>query len=1354
MSVSIDQLLDSISSLGLVSTDEVAQWRNSLEASQQTADAEAFIKDLVRQGRLTRYQAINLYAGRGRGLVFGEYLVLDNLGAGGMGQVYKAQHRRMKRTVALKVLPAHLTSTKANVDRFYQEVQVAARLIHPNIVTAFDSGEAHGLHFLVMEYVEGSDLGAILAKQGALTVDQAMNCISQAAEGLAYAHAQGIVHRDIKPSNLLIDRQARVKILDMGLARLLGEADRHDAAANQGLTQDGQVMGTIDYMAPEQAHDTRSADYRADIYSLGCTLYRLVTGEVPYPADTVVKKILSHRELPIPSLRAKRPEAPAKLDELFQRMLAKQPEQRLQNVREVAQTLQLLLKGVSDEASSVHVLNESPQDDDLQSFLRSQKQIAGSTIGGAAGSSIKTQAAKLTEPSSPTGPLTEIGRAPAKSRLPLVAVAGGLVVLLAVGGWWVLRDRPSPIVAEELPPAAPVVPASAPPPPKSLVVPTTPKSAPKTLPSTTVAKATPAIIPEKPAPPLPEKPAPAPQPTSPSPAPPSATSIAVAPQEPTDLLARIDLKRDTLRDVWKLENGALITPATNSHPGGIQLPVVPGNTYRLRMTVVTPQTYDNVQFGIVFPLDKLEQYLLFHYQRVSTFHKEDLYLPENQFATAARNPLIAQGKHELVFDVGPDRWALRVDGVLVGFWQGDTAKLTQMNYGALPQRKNDERRLVLTSHGASWHLTRIEYAPLKVEEIQLEDAHVPRNLLAGVDLKRDAVQSEWQRQGDRLRGTFADRAQSALILPGAIPERFELTALVERQAAVPFELDIPIRGRRLTLLTDFPYNEPPLFATGVPNGQGSVGGSGDTLFSKNPVLVLPGRWNQLQWRFDHDGLHCTINGRRILHWKYSVHTPNVGARSLEQLSKRLTDASLKGGFDLARITTRPLNWQPRTVPSTSDLAQAQKKIRSANAPSYDKTATPELKQIAAQGLLRAAALEQQDPALHFAQLDAALTLAAEGGDLWTALTTVEDITVVYQVDARDYEKRLVTTAFKAPRPAAQKQPLAETALRLLDPIVLSERFDLAAELLAAVQAAGVKLSPDVIKELRTRAVEYKQWIAEAATARQAREQLAQDSTNAAAHDALGRYLGLVAMQWHDAADHLSQGKDTAWREIAEGEVRNPTAPAEQAALGDRWWALAEKATGALKGCYQERADIWYRRATPGLSGAIKTVVDKRRDQLNNLRKTTGAAFAQRHPWDAVKIGDHWYQYFHGRYYWESAQHICDRLGGSLAIIETAAENQAVGQLALTEVKRLTGEEKAQVFFGGSDMETEGTFRWVNGQPVAGGFTAWQPGEPDNRDGREDAMYLYLYFTNNKLNVMWGDVNALGGLSGFVCEWEW
>jgi serine/threonine protein kinase len=259
---------------------------------------------------------------------FGEYTVQEKIGAGGMGQVFKALHRRMERTVALKLLPKVALAPPDVVQRFEQEVRSAARLTHPHVVTAFDAGDCSGTPFLAMEYVEGKDLFRLVQEQGPLPVGQAVECIMQAARGLEYAHGRGVVHGDIKPGNLILAPDGTVKILDLGLARL------RPTAGEEAL------MGTVDYLAPEQTTDPRQADRRSDIYSLGCTLHFLLTGQPVYRGRTVIQKVLAHRESPIPSLRLLRPDVPEAVDAVFQKMIAKRPDDRYQSMAEVIQALQ------------------------------------------------------------------------------------------------------------------------------------------------------------------------------------------------------------------------------------------------------------------------------------------------------------------------------------------------------------------------------------------------------------------------------------------------------------------------------------------------------------------------------------------------------------------------------------------------------------------------------------------------------------------------------------------------------------------------------------------------------------------------------------------------------------------------------------------------------------------------------------------------------------------------------------------------------------------------------------------------------------------------------------------------------
>jgi serine/threonine protein kinase len=268
--------------------------------------------------------------------VIGYYEILDRLGRGGMGDVYRARHVRLKRDAAFKILPLARMASPAAVARFMREVEAVGRLEHPNIVRALDAGEAEGVHYLVMEVVEGIDLARLAALAGPLPLAEACELVRQAAVGLQYAHEHDVVHRDVKPSNLMVTPAGQVKILDLGLALLRREGDRED------LTQSGLMMGTADYMAPEQWFDAHAVDIRADLYSLGCTLFRLLTGTPPFGGpnyESLGKKMDAHARVPVSPLRDYRPDIPAGFVPVLERLLAKAPADRYQTPQEAGDAL-------------------------------------------------------------------------------------------------------------------------------------------------------------------------------------------------------------------------------------------------------------------------------------------------------------------------------------------------------------------------------------------------------------------------------------------------------------------------------------------------------------------------------------------------------------------------------------------------------------------------------------------------------------------------------------------------------------------------------------------------------------------------------------------------------------------------------------------------------------------------------------------------------------------------------------------------------------------------------------------------------------------------------------------------------
>ena len=261
----------------------------------------------------------------------GEYRVQRLIGSGGMGRVYLAEHEKMQRIVALKTLPPERMRQTSAVDRFYAEVRAAARLLHPNIVTAFDAGNAGGIHYLAMEYVDGPTLTALVAKSGPLSIADSVSAIRDCARGLAHAHAAGIVHRDVKPSNLMRASDGTVKVVDLGLASV--GRNRQTNVASKG-SDAGKLVGTIAFMSPEQLENPDAVDARSDIYSLGATFYFLLTGHPPYEGDFLAQ-VRGHRHDPLPELFAVRPDVDLRLEHVLHRMMAKRPHDRYGSLVEV-----------------------------------------------------------------------------------------------------------------------------------------------------------------------------------------------------------------------------------------------------------------------------------------------------------------------------------------------------------------------------------------------------------------------------------------------------------------------------------------------------------------------------------------------------------------------------------------------------------------------------------------------------------------------------------------------------------------------------------------------------------------------------------------------------------------------------------------------------------------------------------------------------------------------------------------------------------------------------------------------------------------------------------------------------------
>ncbi len=433
----IGRFIDTLIQNRLVAEREIRALSARLFPDGQLGSVQPLAAELIRLGKLTPYQAAAIRQGKTKGLVIGGYIVLDKIGSGGMGLVLRARHRQSQRIVALKLLPPSVSRDRAAVIRFRREAAAVAKFRHPNIVSAIDSGETHGLLYLVMEFVDGWDLARTVKEKGPLSVAQTIDCVIQAARGLQEAHDHGIVHRDIKPANLLLDSSGTVKVLDLGLARVNQTQELLAAGASESdLTVSGSIVGTVDYMSPEQAYDPRMADGRSDIYSLGCTLHYLLTGRSPFGGQTFMERLLGHRERPVPLLRASRRDVSEALDATFQHLLAKSPQDRPQTMAAVIGELQACRGSTGGKAPRpLMVLDDRPE---KASDQESIYEIA------------RPKRAKNQPPSEPLSTVFVRHRSASSNRLakPRKTLARDRwrlflgIVIVALGlifGWWVLR---------------------------------------------------------------------------------------------------------------------------------------------------------------------------------------------------------------------------------------------------------------------------------------------------------------------------------------------------------------------------------------------------------------------------------------------------------------------------------------------------------------------------------------------------------------------------------------------------------------------------------------------------------------------------------------------------------------------------------------------------------------------------------------------------------------------------------------------------------------------------------------------------------------------------------------------------
>ena len=333
---SADDLIQLMQKSGLVDDRKLATFQQTHEADGLLhLEPKKVVAAMVREGLITYFQGEQYLLGKWRGFTLGKYKLLERIGVGGMGQVFLCEHSFMRKRMAVKVLPPTKAEDPVSLGRFYREARVAAGLEHPNIVRTYDIDQDGPLHFLVMEYMDGTSLLEIVKRFGPLNILRACHYVRQACRGLQYAHTRGMIHRDVKPGNIMVDRQGVAKLLDMGLARFY--QDEQDQLTLK--YDDKNVLGTADYVAPEQTRDSRNIDIRADIYGMGATFYYVLTGQPPFPEATVAEKLLAHQSKKAKPIRELRTDVPQGIARIVEKMMAKDPKDRYQTPQDVVDAL-------------------------------------------------------------------------------------------------------------------------------------------------------------------------------------------------------------------------------------------------------------------------------------------------------------------------------------------------------------------------------------------------------------------------------------------------------------------------------------------------------------------------------------------------------------------------------------------------------------------------------------------------------------------------------------------------------------------------------------------------------------------------------------------------------------------------------------------------------------------------------------------------------------------------------------------------------------------------------------------------------------------------------------------------------
>lgn len=1233
-----DQLSKAVVAAGLVPADELQAYWNALTPEQRAAaDGSAFATLLIKQGKLTEFQARQVLGGRGAALVMGEYVILSEIGAGGMGRVYKARHRRMDRIVALKVMSQAAMKDEAAVKRFQREVRAAAKLEHPNIVAAHDAGESGKTHFLVMQFVDGGDLSDLVKRHGPLDVGLACDFVIQAARGLAYAHAEGVIHRDIKPANLLVDKKGVVKILDMGLARF--------ESGNDALTGTEQVMGTVDFMSPEQAAETKSADARADIYSLGCTLWYLLTGKKTYDGDTLVSRLMKHRDAPLPSLVKERDDAPWPLEQALHKMLAKRAQDRFQTMDEVATALEPFRSGGSSVMSGSHIGGGSSiNDPQLASFMQSSGTKQATATGAAAKKAAPMLTAARIEPTaafskadvdtdpksemflgSKAGAATPRGTFVAKgSKNPtpagagkksnnrnLLIGAGGLftAALVALGIWIVIRDGDGNKVAElhvadgatvEVRVGEPSPTAAAEATSTSAPTPSPTAASPMPLPEfSTVATATPSAKATVPAP------------------------AATSPDGWQSLFNGTDLtgwRGDVT--TFRVENGAIVTDGAKGDLITLQeysdfeveaefrladgansgLGIRYGGTDRPRLNGMEVQLWDPTSR----PADAIDGYGSLMELAAPTAQPFNRWPQWNSLRVACRGRLVT----------------VEINGTLAN--RSDLNDLARRFPEHRGLRRTAGSICLITTGGHS------EFRKLRVREstgnpptlATSAPAITPQPAPTGTSTPAVATASKSASEFNSWQGlpqfwTVSGNEVIGSSLPGG--GSFN-TCFVAPQPYRDFELSCQIKIMRgntgIQIRSEYEVAE--TFRMRGPQvdcgdkfwgclyGERTVGmmqAADATLVGR---ILKPNDYNDVHVRCY--GQHVTIrlNGETTVDGEFPAMAREglVGLQlhsgpseiAIRNLSIRPLNADGSPTATGAVTPTPVVSSAPtrRPIPAAADLQKARGLVNDLFKAEFAAAKQAPEKTALGDKLLAEAVKNVGDVNGHYALLQAALELAVEAGDPALIDRVVGALSGYYTADPHELRITALADSARKSQPRAAAQSLAEAALRYAESANEAETFDIAKRYADVAAAASRSLKDAALtKQVGDRTKEINDAKIQFDAVAKARGVLAEKPDDPAANLTVGRDLCFGRGRWEEGFPYLAKGSDAPVADLAKRSLAAPATADEQAALGDAWWQASEAASTKRKAELQAAARYWYEKALPGLSGLAKATIEKR-----------------------------------------------------------------------------------------------------------------------------------------------------------------